>query len=39
MTKSVCGLCEHFQKGIICKLGYAQDGNENCIGYKKNETY
>ncbi|WP_243238731.1 nucleotide modification associated domain-containing protein [Romboutsia sp. 1001713B170207_170306_H8] len=37
MSKSVCGLCEHFQKGTICKLGYLQDGNEKCIGYKKME--
>lgn len=35
MSKSVCGLCEHFKSGTICKLGYLQDGNENCIGYKK----
>lgn len=35
MSKSVCGLCEHFLKGTICKLGYLQDGNEKCIGYKK----
>ena len=37
MSKSVCELCEHFQKGTICKLGYLQDGNEKCIGYKKME--
>ena len=35
MTKLVCVLCEHFKSGTICKLGYIQKDNENCIGYKK----
>ena len=35
MSRAVCGLCEHFKSGTICKLGYIQNENENCIGYKK----